>query len=129
MPKRVLDVGQCDPDHGAIRRMLEANFDVTITRAKLPDDAIAQLYAGKYDLVLINRKLDEDYSDGVEILKQIKADPVLASVPVMIVTNYPEHQEAAVALGAEYGFGKAELGVSQTVERLENFLGEKAKAL
>ena len=28
-----------------------------------------------FDLVLVNRKLDSDYSDGLEIIKQIKADP------------------------------------------------------
>lgn len=123
MPKRVLDVGQCVPDHTAIRRMLETNFNVSITQTKLPDDTLAALRGEKYDLVLINRKLDEDYSDGTEILKQIKADPAIAATPVMIVTNYPEHQTAAVAAGAEYGFGKAELANSETVERLQRYLG------
>ena len=40
------------------------------------------------DLVLVNRKLDADYSDGMEILKAIKADSALAPVPVMLVSNY-----------------------------------------
>lgn len=125
MPKRVLDVGQCPPDHAAIRVMLEANFDVEIVRAQLPSDTLAQLRSGKFDLVLINRKLDEDYSDGLEILKEIKADPRIAATPVMLVTNYPEHQAAAVAAGAEYGFGKLELRSPETLERLRKVLGEE----
>ncbi len=124
MPKRVLDVGQCVPDHTAIQNMLEGHFDVEIVRTHLPTDTMAQLRAGKFDLVLINRKLDEDYSDGLEILKQIKNDPKASSTPVMLVTNYAEHQEAAVAAGAEYGFGKLEMQQPTTLERLAKFLRE-----
>ncbi len=125
MPRRVLDVGQCVPDHASIRTMLEANFDVEITRAHLPADTLSQLRTGKFDLVLINRKLDEDYSDGIEILKEIKADPKIAATPVMLVTNYADHQAAAVAAGAEYGFGKLEMAQAETLERLGKFLGKE----
>jgi two-component system chemotaxis response regulator CheY len=68
--------------------------------------------------VLINRKLDADYSDGIEILKLIKADATVADVPVMIVTNYPEHQDAAIAAGGIRGFGKLEYDRPETKERL-----------
>lgn len=122
MSKRVLDVGQCAPDHGAITRFLQAHFDVVVDKVDTPADALNHLRNRPYDLVLINRKLDIDYSDGVEILRLIKADPQLAPTPVMLVTNYKEHQENAVALGAEYGFGKAELGAPDVVARLEPFL-------
>ena len=74
MPKRVLDVGQCVPDHQTIRTFLDQHFDVEITQTHGPDDTLAELRGGRYDLVLINRKLDRDYSDGLEIVKQIKAD-------------------------------------------------------
>src|SRR5262245_42815004 len=100
MTRRVLDVGQCVPDHASIRRLIEGNFDATVAQAHDRDDALQQLRSGSsqgaFDLVLINRKLDLDYSDGIEILKQIKADPQLTNVPVMLVTNYPEHQQLAV---------------------------------
>lgn len=123
MTKRVLDVGNCVPDHGAIRRMLETNFGAEVLQAHGPEDTRAALERGGVDLVLINRKLDQDYSDGLEILKQIKTDPRLRAVPVMLITNYPEHQAAAVAEGAEYGFGKLELGKPETHERLAKILG------
>ena len=44
----------------------------------------------------------------------------------MIVTNYAEHQAAAVAMGAEIGFGKLELQKSATLERLAKFLPKLA---
>ena len=52
-----------------------------------------------YDLVLVNRKLDIDYSDGTEVIRTLKGDSKTADVPLMLVTNYPEHQEAAIAAG------------------------------
>ena len=121
--KQVLDVGQCVPDHAAIRRLLEGQFHANVVQAHDSDGALEALGKAKFDLVLINRKLDVDYSDGVEILKRIKADPDLAGVPVMLVTNYPEHQELAVAAGAERGFGKNELGSAATLTKLKKFLG------
>jgi DNA-binding NarL/FixJ family response regulator len=122
MPKRVLDVGQCGPDHSSISRLLRTHFDVEIVPAALPADALDQLRDGKFDLVLINRKLDADYSDGTVILRAIKADESLSGVPVMLVSNYADAQQAAVTHGAEYGFGKAELDAPETLERLARFL-------
>jgi CheY-like chemotaxis protein len=123
MPKRVLSVGQCVPDHTTLTSFLLGNFDVQITKADLADEALVALRKEPFDLVLINRKLDADYSDGLEILRAIKADPQLAAVPVMLVTNYKEHQDAAVAAGAVRGFGKLEYGDPQTAAKLRPFLG------
>jgi CheY-like chemotaxis protein len=123
MSKRVLDVGQCSIDHGAIRRLLDREFAADVARADGLDDAIAQLRSNRFDLVLINRKLDADGSDGIDVLHAILADPALAEVPMMLVTNYPEHQAAAVAAGAVCGFGKAELDTAATREKLARFLG------
>jgi CheY-like chemotaxis protein len=123
MPKRVLDVGQCVPDHAAIRRLIEGQFKAQVVQAHGLDDALAVLRSGSFDLVLINRKLDADYSDGIEIVRTIKADPELSRVPVMLVTNYPEHQQEAMTAGAEDGFGKAQLAEPATREKLQRFLG------
>jgi two-component system chemotaxis response regulator CheY len=122
MPKRVLDVGQCGPDHSTIRCYLTRNFDCEVVPVDDALGAIAQLKANAFDLVLVNRKLDIDYSDGVEVIRAIKADPTTAAVPVMLVTNYPEHQDAAAAVGAIRGFGKLEFEKPETRERLATIL-------
>jgi CheY-like chemotaxis protein len=122
MTKRVLDVGNCGPDHAAIRHLLRP-FGCEVLQAHDARGALAALKAGGVDLVLVNRKLDVDYSDGIEVIRQIKADPSVAATPVMLVTNYPEHQEAAEALGALRGFGKLEFQRPETRERLEAVLG------
>lgn len=121
--KRVLDVGNCQPDHASIRRLVEGGFGAQVVQAHGLDDALAELRARKYDLVLVNRKLDRDYSDGIEIIRAIKADPELAATPTMLITNFANHQEAAVAIGAEPGFGKLEFEKPETQQRLARFLG------
>lgn len=121
--KRVLDVGQCAADHGAISHLIRRQFKADVTEAHDLDDALTQLRAGNFDLVLVNRKLDADGGDGLEVIRQIKADANLAGVPLMLVSNFAEYHERAVAAGAEMGFGKADLGAPATRERLEKFLG------
>src|SRR5262245_14904907 len=102
--KRVLDVGNCAPDHAAIRQMLEDTFGVEVAQTHGPDDTLALLRRQAIDLVLVNRKLDEDYSDGLDIIRAIKGDRHLAAVPCMLITNYVDQQDAAVAAGAVRGF-------------------------
>jgi len=122
MAKRVLDVGQCGMDHSAIRRLVEGQFAAQVVQAHGLADAIGRLKEEPFDLVLVNRKLDADHSDGLEVLRAIKADTTLARTPVMLVSNYPDAQEAAVAAGAEPGFGKSELSQQSTREKLRPFL-------
>jgi CheY-like chemotaxis protein len=123
MRKRVLDVGQCSPDHATIRSYLTRNFDCEVVQTHADEDTLEQLKGGQFDLVLVNRKLDADYSDGIEIIRRIKSDASIATVPVMLVTNYPEHQDAAIAAGAIRGFGKLEYNRRETLERLTEVLG------
>jgi two-component system chemotaxis response regulator CheY len=124
MPKRVLDVGQCVPDHATIRSYLTRNFDCEVVQTHGADDTLQQLRSGKFHLVLVNRKLDADYSDGIEIIRQIKAEPAIADLPVMLVTNYAEHQDAAIAAGAIRGFGKLEYNKPETLEALSAVLND-----
>jgi len=123
MTKRILDVGNCAPDFASITRLLTSHFDCQVEQAHSPEETLSKLRAGQYDLVTINRKLDRDYTEGVEILKAIKADEQISAVPVVLITNFPEHQDAAVALGAERGFGKLEYEEPATLEKLKAILG------
>lgn len=122
MSKRVLDVGQCGFDHGAIRQLVAGEFGAEVVQAHRLDDTLVALKGGRFDLVLINRKLDADYSDGLAVLRAIKGDPSLAATPVMLVSNFADAQATAVAAGAEPGFGKSELTFPDTREKLRMFL-------
>lgn len=102
--------------------MLGSNFGAVVLQSHGLADTVQLLQEQEVALVLINRKLDQDYSDGVEILKHLKSDEKLSRFPVMLITNYEEHQDAAVALGAIPGFGKLSLNDTKTQQRLADVL-------
>lgn len=116
--KTVLSIGQCRPDSAAIAHYLKSGFSVSILTADLADQAMKVLKENTVHLVLINRVLDADASDGMAILNAIRQNPDYASIPVMLVTNYPDWQQKAIAAGAIHGFGKAELNRPETRTRL-----------
>jgi CheY-like chemotaxis protein len=124
MPKVLLDCGNCGPDFQAIRRMAEQHFGADVRQSHGADDTLDILRGGGIDLVTVNRKLDRDYSDGMEVVKAIKADPEVCSVPVMLVSNYPEYQQQAIAEGCVPGFGKLALTDPATLSLLEPYLAE-----
>jgi len=121
--KKGLDVGQCDLDNSLIKGMLENCFDVSVDRAKSSAEAIAAIQKQDYDLVLINRILDADGTPGIAVLRAIKDDAATAARNVMMVSNYAEAQQEAVAAGGENGFGKSELNSASTIELLKPYLG------
>lgn len=123
MKKRVLDVGNCGADHQSLRRLVEGRFGAELRQAHDWLDAARHLAEESFDLVLVNRLLDRDGSEGLDVIRQIKADDRLRDLPVMMITNYEEHQHRAVEAGAVHGFGKNALGNPQTVEKLSSILG------
>jgi len=116
---RVLSVGQCGMDHGRIARYLRNTFGAGVDDADTAAEALDALRAGGVGLVLVNRILDADGSPGLDLIRAIKSDPALAGTPTMLVSNYPEAQREAAALGALPGFGKADVGREEARAALE----------
>ena len=125
MTKLLVDCGNCGPDFNSMRQMATTHFDVSVIRTHAADDTLKVLREQTVDLVTVNRKLDRDYTDGMDIVKQIKSDPELAGIPVMLITNYEQHQQSAVAAGCVPGFGKLAINDPTTVELLEPYLGNE----
>jgi DNA-binding response OmpR family regulator len=123
MAKRVLDVGNCEPDHASIRDLIQRHFDAEVVQAHGMDDTLEVLRSCDVDLVLVNRLLDQDHSEGLDVIRRIKSERQAARVPVMMVTNFPEYQEQAVSEGAVEGFGKLQLHDERTVTVLTQYLG------
>lgn len=125
MTSRVLDVGQCAMDHGAISRLITKSFGAQVDRAHTLAEALDAVGSRSYDLVLVNRILDTDGSAGMAVLEAIKQNPRTAAVRVMLVSNYADAQAQAVAAGAEPGFGKNSLNSAATRELLQNLLSPR----
>ena len=121
MTRRVLDIGNCALDHSSILELVRSNFDAEVDRAHTLTDALDHLGQHEYAVVLVNRLLDRDGSSGLEVIKSLKEQS--PTVPVLMITNFEEHQKSAVAAGAERGFGKRELNSASPVEVLRPYLG------
>lgn len=120
---RVLDVGQCDFDHGNIERMLSGEFGAEVERAAVTEEAFEAVQGGRFDLVLVNRVLDADGASGLDLIRRLQSHEGTRVTPVVLVSNYVEAQDAAVALGARRGFGKGALANLETREQLASLLG------
>jgi two-component system chemotaxis response regulator CheY len=114
----VLDVGQCNLDHGNISQMLAERFDAVVDRAHSVDDAANAAKDKRYHLVLVNRVFDADGDEGLVLIERLQANEATRDTPVMLVSNFADAQESAVALGAKPGFGKSALNDPKTVQCL-----------
>jgi DNA-binding response OmpR family regulator len=119
---RVLDVGNCDPDHAMIRAMLENHFAVEVERVMYVSEAREALRRGRYDLVLVNRLIFADQSEGLELVRWMKSQGGAPDTPVMLVSDREAAQAEAVAAGAKPGFGKSAVNRVETLRRLAEFL-------
>jgi two-component system chemotaxis response regulator CheY len=122
MSKKVLSLGQCAADNYAITRFLETHFEAQVIPTDTFPEALNQLRSDRFALVLTNRVLDANGASGLAFIAQMKEDPSLADTPIMLVSNYADAQQQAVARGALMGFGKAALGDAEVVNRLKPLL-------
>ena len=119
---RVLDVGQCDFDHDNICRMLSEEFGADVKRAVACEEAFRAIQGAHFDLVLVNRVLDADGASGLDLVQRLLSNEDTRATPTMLVSNYTDAQDAAVALGATRGFGKNALTSPETRDLLASLL-------
>lgn len=124
MSKKVLLVGHCGADSAYLKLAVKkaVGNDVDLRSAEDSKSLDAAL-AGGVDLVLFNRELGYGFAtdEGVEVIRALR--PLHPEIKMMLVTNYPEYQQAAIAAGATPGFGKRELGTPRVTELLRDALG------
>jgi two-component system, chemotaxis family, chemotaxis protein CheY len=129
MPKTVLLVGHCGPDSSYLKMTIKkAVSDVVIVSADDSREFAHQLEKNNADLILFNRELGYgfDPETGVENIQLLHRNN--PNLKMILVSNYPEAQQAAVAAGALPGFGKRELGTPRVLEVLREAMGLVASA-
>ena len=103
--------------------MAVRGIDKSVEVVSIDDEAeLHRLLLAGVDLLLINRVLDFGFDDteGVNVIAKLHShDPKLK---MMLVSNYPESQAAAVAAGALLGFGKRDLGSAKVKDMLREAL-------
>jgi len=122
MPKKVILVGHCGPDSSYLRLAVgSASKGVSIALAH-SDASLDKLIDEGVDLVLLNRELEYGFSTdvGVEMIQRLREK--YPNLKMMLVSNYPEAQEAAVQAGAMAGFGKSQIGTRRVSDLLTQAL-------
>lgn len=117
-PKKVALVGHCGPDSSYLRMTISSAIKNAKILSADDDGELTQVLAEEVDLMLFNRELGYGFSEteGVKFIERLRG--AYPSLKMMLVSNYPEAQAAAIAAGALPGFGKREIGTPRVKEIL-----------
>jgi DNA-binding NarL/FixJ family response regulator len=125
--KKILLVGHCGPDSSFLRLTIKkAAKEAEILSADDGAGLTKILETTDIDLVLFNRELGYGFEPdlGVEMIRTLRQTQ--PNLKMMLVSNYPEAQQAAEAAGALPGFGKKELGTPRVTDLIRDTLGMTA---
>lgn len=119
---KVVLVGHCGFDQGSLGRAVASALPGLVVEA-VHNTAGLQRHGGPEALLLINRVLDGRFGtgSGVDLIRELSSGEDTASM--MLISNYPDAQAHAVQAGAMPGFGKNEMGLPGTVQKLQAAVG------
>lgn len=88
-------------------------------------EALQKTKTDKFDLILLDLLLPD--IDGFEVLTQLKKDPALSNIPVLILSNLGQREEVekGLSLGAKDYLIKAHVTPSEILERIQKILDKK----
>jgi CheY-like chemotaxis protein len=122
MPHSVILVGHCGVDGPRLQREISARIpDTHVIRVNSTAD-LERYLEQDADLFLVNREPVGFDEDGLDIVRDIRQEHPQAKV--MLVSDYPEAQQAAVQAGALPGFGKSEMGSESLTDTVRQALGD-----
>ncbi|MCK9344742.1 MAG: response regulator [Candidatus Pacebacteria bacterium] len=86
------------------------------------EDAIAKITTEKPDLIILDLMMP--LKDGFGVLEEIKKNPDLARIPVIVLSNLgqPSDQERALALGANEYLVKVNYSMQEVVDKVKSYL-------
>ena len=122
MSKKIALVGHCGPDSSFLRMAVSSADRSAQILAADDSSELNKVLASGVDLLLLNREMPYGFEDseGVGLIRKLRANH--PTVKLMLVSNYPEAQAAAVAAGAMPGFGKREIGSKRVAEVIREAL-------
>jgi DNA-binding NarL/FixJ family response regulator len=122
MPHSVILVGHCGVDGPRLQREISTRIpDTHVIRVNSTAD-LERYLEQDADLFLVNREPVGFDEDGLDIVRDIRQEHPQAKV--MLVSDYPEAQQAAVQAGALPGFGKSEMGSESLTDTVRQALGD-----
>jgi DNA-binding NarL/FixJ family response regulator len=125
--KKVVFVGHCGPDSTYLRMAVRKSLgQADVLMAGCPAELDDALKTAHVDLILFNRELGYGFQPdmGVEFIRVLKQR--YPNIPMMLISNYPEAQSAALQAGAVAGFGKREIGSPRVSELIKAAVENKS---
>lgn len=112
-------------DEEALARVLKEKFEGEEFAVELAMDgkvALPVIQKMRPDIVLLDLMLPK--RDGIDVLRDIKADRDLENLPVIVLSNLDgdEDIKQAIALGAKDYFVKSQHPIKEVVEKVKDFL-------
>lgn len=103
-----------------VQKLLKENYNVS--EAIDGEEGIKKVKEGKPDLVLLDLILPG--IDGFEVLSQVRAEPAVASVPVIILSNLGQREdiEKGLKMGAVDYLIKAHFTPGEIIEKIKTIL-------
>ena len=126
MAKRVALIGHCGPDSSYLR-MAVTTADRGARVITVDDSGqLESLLNEGLDLLLFNRVLDYGFDEyeGAALIRKLRER--YPGLKMMLVSNYPDAQAAAIEVGALPGFGKRDIGSPKAKELLRLALADDA---
>lgn len=115
-------------DEASLRAIMEVNltasgYDVIATRRG--EEALALVKAGKPDLILLDIKMPG--MSGWDVLNELKADPGLRDIPVIVMTAFiKESEESRAAAIHVASFLAKPFGIRELLEQVRQALRKRS---
>ncbi len=65
--------------------------------------------------------------NGFDILEQVKADPSLKAIPIVVISNLDSEKRTALSIGATDYIFKANTSIDEVVEKVRKYTSESAQ--
>ena len=102
------------------KKLTEEGFEVFITASAT--DSLELAKKQKPDVVLLDIILPNTHLNGFDILEQIKRNPDLQHIPVLVLTNLDSERKVAMTIGAQDYLVKAETPIEEVVNKIKSLL-------
>ena len=103
-----------------VRKLKNEGFEVS--QAITGKEGIKKVKDEKIDLILLDLVLPD--TEKWEVMKELKKDPVLAKIPIIILSNLGQKEdiETGLKLGATDFLIKAHFAPHEIIEKIKNVL-------
>jgi len=115
-------------DEGALAEVVKEEFKMAGYEVKVAEngeEAMEMLKKMHPDVLLLDLIMPK--KDGMSVLSELKEDPELKDIPVIVLSNLAEDEniKKALSMGAADYFVKAQHSVYEVIEKVQKYLKNK----